>query len=37
MLFILGSHLGFDFPGAWVHFDIAATAVTVSLLVIKNV
>lgn len=26
---IKGAHLGFDFPGAWVHFDIAAPATTV--------
>ena len=27
---ILGAHLGFDFPGAWLHFDIAAPASSVS-------
>lgn len=26
-----GAHLGFDFPGVWVHFDIAAPAVSVCL------
>lgn len=29
-LFIL-SHLGFDFPGHWVHLDIAAPADVVSI------
>ena len=29
LLYFIGAHLGFDFPGAWVHFDIAAPATSV--------
>ena len=30
VLNVLGAHLGFDFPGVWVHFDIAAPVSCVS-------
>jgi len=31
----LGAHLGFDYPGAWIHVDMASPVESVSMIFIK--